>query len=80
MSKRRSLSEDVADALLTDILQGKYPPGSLLPSESELAEISGTSRLTIREAVKALRAKRVLEVTQGRGTFVIPVSRWSVLD
>lgn len=80
MSKRRSLSEDVADALLADILQGKYPPGSLLPSESELAEISGTSRLTIREAVKALRAKRVLEVTQGRGTFVIPVSGWSVLD
>jgi GntR family transcriptional repressor for pyruvate dehydrogenase complex len=80
MSKRRSLSEDVADALLTDILNGKYPPGSLLPSEMELAEISGTSRLTIREAVKALRAKRVLEVTQGRGTFVIPVSSWSVLD
>lgn len=80
MSKRRSLSEDVADALLTDILNGKYPPGTVLPSESELAEIAGTSRLTIREAVKALRAKKVLEVTQGRGTFVMPVNRWSVLD
>jgi DNA-binding FadR family transcriptional regulator len=80
MTKRRSLSDDVADGLLADILKGKYPTGTLLPSESELAEIAGTSRLTLREAVRALRAKKVLEVTQGRGTFVTPVSTWSVLD
>lgn len=80
MKKRRSLSEDIADALLTDILSGKYPPGSLLPSESELAEIAGSSRLTLREAIKILRSKGVLEVTQGRGTLVTQPSRWSVLD
>jgi DNA-binding FadR family transcriptional regulator len=80
MPKRRSLSEDVADALLADILHDKYPPGTILPSESELAEIAGTSRLTIREGIKALRAKKVLEVTQGRGTFVLPVTSWSVFD
>ncbi|MHB1170901.1 MAG: FadR/GntR family transcriptional regulator [Lacisediminihabitans sp.] len=80
MPPRRPLAEDLADALLNDILNGKYPPGSLLPSEVELAELSGMSRLTVREAVKALRAKRVLQVNQGRGTFVNPPARWSVLD
>lgn len=80
MPKRRSLSEDAADALLADILHDTYTPRTILPSESELAEIDSTSRLTIREGIKALRAKKVLEVTQGRGTFVLPVTSWSVFD
>jgi len=77
---RRALSQEVADALLSDIVRGIYPPGFLLPSESELAEISGTSRATVREAIKYLSSKRVLEVSHGRGTFVANVSRWTVLD
>lgn len=77
---RRALSQEVSDALLSDIVRGIYPPGFLLPSESELAEISGTSRATIREAIKYLSSKRVLEVSHGRGTFVANVSRWTVLD
>lgn len=77
---RRALSQEVADALLSDIVRGVYPPGFLLPSESELAEISCTSRATIREAIKYLSSKRVLEVSHGRGTFVANVSKWTVLD
>jgi DNA-binding FadR family transcriptional regulator len=77
---RRALSQEVADALLSDIVRGTYPPGFLLPSESELAEISFTSRATVREAIKYLSSKRVLEVSHGRGTFVAYVSKWTVLD
>lgn len=77
---RRVLSQEVSDALLSDIVRGVYPPGYLLPSESELAEVSCTSRATIREAIKHLSSKRVLEVSHGRGTFVANVSKWTVLD
>ena len=77
---RRALSQEVADSLLSDIVRGTYPPGFLLPSESELAEISYTSRATVREAIKNLSSKRVLEVSHGRGTFVANVSKWTLLD
>jgi DNA-binding FadR family transcriptional regulator len=77
---RRPLADDLADRILDDVLSGRYAVGSALPSESELAEESGLSRLTVREAVKALRSKGVLRVEQGRGTFVGPTEEWSVLD
>lgn len=77
---RRSRAEELADSLLHDILMGAHPAQSALPSEAELAERSGVSRLTVREAVKRLQAKGVLRVEHGRGTFVMPVSTWSVLD
>lgn len=80
MAGRRSLSEGLADEIVNDVLAGRYPPSTPLPSETELAEQSGVSRLTVREAIKALAAKRVLRVEQGRGTFVTPMAEWSVLD
>lgn len=80
MGSRRALAEDLADGLLNDIIAGTYPPHAPLPSEIELAELSGVSRLTVREAIKALAAKSVVRVEHGRGTFVNPSDRWSVLD
>jgi len=77
---RRSLAEGLADEVLNDILAGRYPTNSPLPSETELAEQTGVSRLTVREAVKVLASKDVVRVEQGRGTFVNPSSSWSVLD
>lgn len=80
MVSRPSLAEGLADDIVNDILAGKYSPNSPLPSETELAERSGVSRLTVREAVKALSAKQVVRVEHGRGTFVNQPSEWSVLD
>lgn len=80
MGSRPSLAEGLADEIVNDILAGRYVPNSPLPSETELAEQSGVSRLTVREAVKALAAKHVVRVEQGRGTFVNPATSWSVLD
>ena len=77
---RRPLADDLADQILDDVLAGRYPVGTALPSESELAEASELSRLTVREAVKTLRSKGVLRVEHGRGTFVAPTEEWSVLD
>ncbi len=80
MGTRPSLAEALADDLVNDVLAGRYPPNSPLPSETELADLTGVSRLTVREAVKALAAKGVVRVEHGRGTFVNPTSSWSVLD
>ncbi len=80
MASRPSLAEGLADEIVNDILAGRYPTNAPLPSETELAERTGVSRLTVREAVKALAAKQVVRVEQGRGTFVNPSSSWSVLD
>ena len=80
MPARRALGEELADKLVNEVLNGSYPPNSLLPSETELAERYGLSRLTVREAIKSLRAQAVVRVEQGRGTFVNPAEQWSVLD
>jgi GntR family transcriptional regulator len=52
------------------ISRGEYPPGSQLPSESELSRELGVSRVTVREALRVLAQENVLVKVQGRGTFV----------
>ncbi|MDX3384727.1 FadR/GntR family transcriptional regulator [Streptomyces niveiscabiei] len=75
-----SLADDLAEQVLTAIIDGQYPPDSALPPEGELAETGGVSRLTVREAVKALRAQNVVRVVRGRGTYVNPPDRWTALE
>jgi GntR family transcriptional regulator, transcriptional repressor for pyruvate dehydrogenase complex len=75
-----SLSDDLAEQLLTAIIDGQYPPDSALPPEGELSEQGGVSRLTVREAVKHLRAQNVVRVVRGRGTYVNPPDRWTALE
>lgn len=60
--------------LKSDIKNGKYPPGIFLPTESELEQIFGVSRTTVRRAVSMLTAEGYLSVKQGRGTEVQEVS------
>ena len=52
------------------VVEGKLVPGQRLPPEAELAESLGTSRNTVREAVRALVTARVLDVRRGDGTYV----------
>ncbi|MGB3681763.1 MAG: FadR/GntR family transcriptional regulator [Rubrobacteraceae bacterium] len=77
---KKALADRVVGRLIDDIAGGKFPPGSMLPSEAELAEREQVSRLTVREAITVLRTKKVLEVKHGRGTMVNPISRWSPFD
>jgi DNA-binding FadR family transcriptional regulator len=75
-----SLPEDVADKLLGEVVDGKFAVESLLPPEGDLAAAYGVSRLTVREAVRILRSKNVLEIHRGRGTFVNRPEAWTSLD
>lgn len=77
---RVGLADQVVDLLIQAIARGDYPPDSQLPPEADIAERCQVSRLTLREAIKSLRAKGVVRVEQGRGTFVNPRSQWSALD
>ncbi|MFT4026348.1 MAG: GntR family transcriptional regulator [Novosphingobium sp.] len=63
----------VYTALKAWINQGAYPPGGRLPSEPELCDIFGVSRITVRAAVEMLENQGCVERKQGRGTFVSTV-------
>jgi DNA-binding FadR family transcriptional regulator len=63
------LAESAAEALFFYI--GDLSPGDKLPNEHQLAGLLGVGRSTVREAVKVLAAKKVLDVRQGAGTFVL---------
>jgi GntR family transcriptional regulator, transcriptional repressor for pyruvate dehydrogenase complex len=64
------LTEAAIEHMRTLITSGELLPGQRLPPEAELAEALGTGRSTVREAVRALVAARVLDVRRGDGTFV----------
>jgi GntR family transcriptional regulator, transcriptional repressor for pyruvate dehydrogenase complex len=60
----------VADRLAEQIISGKLPRGAKLPSEQEMMRGMGVSRTVVREAVAALRARRLVVTRQGAGAFV----------
>lgn len=60
----------LAQSLLRDVEQGRYPVGSLLPGEKELAQQFGLSRHTVREAIRQLQELGVVTRQQGIGTRV----------
>jgi GntR family transcriptional regulator len=66
-----SLYRKVADDIKAAIGAGAYPPGALLPSESELAERYSVSRGTVRQAFAALRADGVIASRRGARRVVI---------
>lgn len=70
----KPLSEQIEDELLCYILQKPIKIGEKIPNEFELAEKFGVSRSTVREAVKSLAFKGILEVRRGSGTFVMRTS------
>jgi GntR family transcriptional regulator, galactonate operon transcriptional repressor len=77
---RATFQEQVLHQLGRDICSGRYRPGQVLPSEVELCERFAFSRIVIREAVKSLAAKGVLEVRRRVGTLVLETTRWNLFD
>jgi len=74
------LSDKVADMLLQSITAGDVKLGDRLPSERVLGEQFGVSRTVIREAVRALVAKGVIEVRTGSGLWVAAVNAAAVAE
>lgn len=62
--------ESVIEHIRADLLAGRLVPGSQLPTVAALAEQLGVGQAAVREAYRILQSRGILEVTQGRGTFV----------
>lgn len=65
------LFELVAQQIEASIVEGVFRAGDRLPSERQLAERCGVSRNVVREAVKRLSQKGLVETRSNRGTFVL---------
>ena len=69
-TQTKTLAEQVADGIMNLIQETPYKAGDKLPTEKELCESTGAGRNTVREALKILSSRNVLEIRQGAGTFV----------
>lgn len=76
----RSRNNRVAAEIGRRIVVGLYAPGTLLPPEAGLLGEFGVSRPVLREAIKLLEAKGMLEARQRRGTCITERSAWNMLD
>jgi DNA-binding FadR family transcriptional regulator len=79
-ARRRGLHRVVVDELGSRIVRGELPPGSVLPREAELSQSLEVSRTVVREAMKVLASKGLVESRPRTGTRVMPRSSWSLID
>lgn len=69
-SDKKLLTRMVENKIIEIIKEKNMQPGDKLKNEYDLAELLEVSRSTIREAIKSLVSRNILEVRQGAGTFV----------
>ena len=76
------MSEDIVSQILEAISRGDLAPDDKLPSEKELGDIFGVSRVTIREAIRSLEQFGVIVVRQGSrgGAYVKKMDQKAVVD
>jgi GntR family transcriptional repressor for pyruvate dehydrogenase complex len=70
--RQPNLKSQVYELLLNMIIDGKYRDNDMLPPERLLCEELGVSRTVIREAIKSLETRGVLQVIHGKGIKVVP--------
>jgi GntR family transcriptional repressor for pyruvate dehydrogenase complex len=66
----QSRADLIVDKITNSIINGELSDGELLPPENQLCEVFGISRSILREAIRVLVSKGLVEVKQGHGTFV----------
>jgi DNA-binding FadR family transcriptional regulator len=75
-----NISEAVLQQIKDNIIMKVWPAGTKLPSENELAEMFGVSRVSVRTAQHKLMALNILEKRNGEGTFVKDVNAGSAFS
>ena len=80
LGKKRSLFAHVVEELGGRIVRGDLRPGAPFPNEADLGRELGASRSVIREAVKSLAAKGLLESRTRTGIRVLAPRHWNLLD
>jgi GntR family transcriptional regulator, transcriptional repressor for pyruvate dehydrogenase complex len=80
LSRNPRLSDMIAEKILDAIVSKQFKVGDALPSERELSAQFGVSRTVIREAIRSLSTKGVVEVQSGRGVQVLPLDAAPVTE
>lgn len=68
--KNKTLSNRIVNELMEFIREGDFSVGEKLPNEYELSSLLGVSRNTIREALRSLASRNIIDIRQGAGTFI----------
>lgn len=76
----RSRTARVAAEVGRAIVSGAYPERSVLPGDAELMQRFGVSRTVLREALRTLAGKRLIQARARVGTSVLPRSEWNLFD
>lgn len=66
----KNLMSQTVDDLITYIIEHKLKPGDKLPNEQELSQLLNAGRSTIREAMRTLATRNIVEIRQGSGTYI----------
>lgn len=80
LETKRSLAEQVADRITKLIVDGDLVAGDRLPPEVDLADQMGVSRTALREGMRTLEAKGLLEIQPGVGTVVREVGHDQLVE
>jgi len=70
VARRETMVEAITKALIDHIAEQRLGPGDRLPSERQLVQMTGASRLPLREALATLKGLGVIESWHGKGIFV----------
>jgi DNA-binding GntR family transcriptional regulator len=80
----RTASANLSDKFATDLalglMSGRYLRDGVLWTEPQLCEAFGISRTALRETIKILSAKGIVETRRKRGTILRNRSEWNLLD
>jgi DNA-binding FadR family transcriptional regulator len=76
----RNFHSFVINEIGQSIVGGQFPVGSVLAKDGEMMELYGVSRTVLREALKTLEAKGLVEARPKVGTRVSPKTRWNFFD
>jgi DNA-binding FadR family transcriptional regulator len=77
---RPRLHDQVLAHMTRLIIEGYWPAGTALPAEGELAHQFKVSRTVLRECVRVLASRGMLDVRQGRSIYVVPHAGWKVTE
>jgi GntR family transcriptional regulator, transcriptional repressor for pyruvate dehydrogenase complex len=80
IKRSSSLSDQIAEKILSMIRDRRLKPGDMLPPERELAEMMGVSRPTLRGALGALSIMNIIENRQGSGTYITSLEPEQVIE
>lgn len=78
--KQASPRDAVSESILSLIRSGELKPGTRLPSEPQLIEMTGVSRSSVREAIRSLETMGLVEIRRGKGTYIREIDTGGMTD